>query len=298
MMAVNIIHRPDRRYMLTCRFVILWLAFMFFCLPCRGRDKVEDRLIFNDYIRHIEPFGAGAIADVIIETAHFFLGRPYAASTLEKEPEQLTVNLREFDCTTFVETVLALSRTVKNSAHPTFEDFCETLQQIRYRNGLVNDYTGRLHYFTDWIYENEKNGFVRDVTKEAGGRPYKPDLDFMSSHPDRYSQLTSNSGFMGILREKEREISERNGYSIIPETEIKAHEHAVKEGDIICFVTDIKGLDVTHAGFAYRHAGQLTFIHASSSAKKILIHPQPVRKYVEQSRHTKGLMIVRPQDIK
>ncbi|MDR1224345.1 MAG: DUF1460 domain-containing protein [Tannerella sp.] len=282
--------------MLNVRFVILWLAFMLLCLPCRGRHRVEDRLIFDEYVSHIEPFGAGAIADVIIETARFFLDRPYVASTLEKEPEQLTVNLREFDCTTFVETVLALSHTVKSSAHPAFEDFCEKLQQIRYRNGIVSDYTGRLHYFTDWIYENEKSGFVRDVTKEAGGKPYKPDLDFMSSHPERYRQLKSNSGFAGILRKKEREISERNVYSILPEAEIKAGEDAVKEGDIVCFVTDIKGLDVSHVGFIHRHAGQLTFIHASSSAKKVIINPQPVREYVGQSPHTKGLMIVRPQD--
>ncbi len=284
--------------MLKFRFVILLPAFMLFCSPCRAGHTTEDRLIFDDYIRHMEPFRSDVIADLVIETARFFLGRPYVASTLEKEPEQLVVNLREFDCTTFVETVLALSYTVGSSEHPTFEDFRETLQQIRYRNGIINDYTDRLHYFTDWIYENGKNGFVDDVTKEAGGKPYSPELGFMSSHPDRYRQLKSNTGFIAKLRKKEHEISERSGYSVIPGARINACEDVVKDGDIVCFVTDIKGLDVTHVGFIYRQAGQLTFIHASSLAKKVIINPQPVRKYVEQSQHTKGLMIIRPQNIK
>lgn len=52
---------------------------------------------------------------------------------------------------------------------------------------------------------------------------------------------------------------------------------------------------MTHVGFIYRHAGQCTFIHASSSVKKVIINPQPIRKYVEQSRHTKGIMVIRPQ---
>ncbi|MDR0742889.1 MAG: DUF1460 domain-containing protein [Tannerella sp.] len=237
------------------------------------------------------------MTDIVIETARFFLDRPYVASTLEKEPEQLIVNLREFDCTTFVETVLALSYTVRKSESPAFEDFCELLRQIRYRSGLINDYTDRLHYFTDWIYENEKKGFVYDVTKKAGGKSYRPDLDFISSHPDRYPQLKSNSGFAGILRRKEREISERRSYSMIAGSEIAAGKDVLQNGDIVCFVTDIKGLDVTHVGFIYFCAGQMTFIHASSSAKKVIINPHSVREYVEQSRHTKGIMVVRPFDL-
>ena len=205
------------------------------------------------------------------------------------------MNLGEYDCTTFVETVLALSFTVGKSENPTFDDFCEQLRLIRYRDGIINGYTDRLHYFTDWIYENEKDGFVYDVTKKAGGKPYRLDLSFMSSHPERYLQLKSNPGFTEILRQKEFEISERNGYSIIAGTEIKAGENAFRNGDIVCFVTDIEGLDVTHVGLMYRHAGQWTFIHASSSVRKVIINPQPIRKYVEQSRHTKGIMVIRPQ---
>lgn len=52
-------------------------------------------------------------------------GLPYKSGTLEKNyvgrsgcgQEQLIVNTREFDCTTFVETVLALARTAERGKH-------------------------------------------------------------------------------------------------------------------------------------------------------------------------------------
>ena len=44
----------------------------------------------------------------------------------------------------------------------------------------------------------------------------------------------------------------------------------VKSGDMVCLVTTIKGLDVSHVGFALHKDGILTFIHASLTAKKVV----------------------------
>ena len=257
----------------------------------------EDELIFDDYISQIKESEHGQMADVIIKTARFFLGKPYTASTLEFEPEGLVINLREFDCTTFVESVLALSITVEKYDYPTFDDFCTQLQYIRYRKGTINDYTSRLHYFSDWIYENETFGFVKDITKEVGGEPYKPELSFISSHPDSYKQLKSNPEYAEIIQRKEQEISKRDIYTFIPEAKINSCKKEIKDGDIICFVTDIKGLDVSHVGFAYHNSGELTFIHASTSAKKVIINPQPLLSYVKNNRRNTGIIVVRPTGI-
>lgn len=72
----------------------------------------EDRAIFDRYCTQMEPKKSLPLDELMIHTALFFRGTPYVASTLEKEPEGLVVNLRELDCTTFAETVLALSRTL------------------------------------------------------------------------------------------------------------------------------------------------------------------------------------------
>ena len=74
-------------------------------------------------------------------------GLPYVAKTLEvNREERLVVNLRQLDCTTYVETVMALALCMKQKAH-TFQAFCRNLQRLRYEDGKVA-YTHRLHYFT------------------------------------------------------------------------------------------------------------------------------------------------------
>ena len=73
--------------------------------------------------------------DLVLFFARKFLGIPYVASTLENNTdEQLVINLRQLDCTTFVENVLTLTLCTKNG-QTTFDDFCNQLRKIRYRNG-------------------------------------------------------------------------------------------------------------------------------------------------------------------
>ncbi|MDR2914881.1 MAG: DUF1460 domain-containing protein [Tannerella sp.] len=253
-----------------------------------------DRIIFDNYVTYIEPFKHNPISELVIETARFFLNKPYVASTLEFEPEGLVVNLREFDCTTFVETVLALSYIVKMHDDPAFEDFCKQLQYMRYRRGVINNYMDRLHYFSDWIYENENRGFVKDITGAIGGEPYRFDLYYISSHPDNYNQIKSHPEYVEVIRRKENEISERNLYSCILKTKMTSGEKEMRDGDIVCFVTDIEGLDVSHVGFIYHENEEITFIHASTSAKKVIINPQTLSVYIGKSKRNAGLMVVRP----
>jgi len=215
------------------------------------------------------------------------------AATLEKEPEHLVINLRELDCTTLVENVIALARTLKG-ATPSFEVFCTELQQIRYRENVINNYTDRLHYFTDWIFENSRKNLVRDETKAIGGQSYHLNLSFMSTHPDSYMQLKSNPNFIPIFAQKEKEISSRDTYALISEDQIENCRAGMKSGDIVCFVTQIEGLDVSHTGFIYWQDQKLGFIHASSSAKKVIIDPLSLQDYVKGIRTTTGIMVVRP----
>ena len=85
-----------------------------------------------------------------------FLGIPYVAHTLELgDKEHLIVNLHGLDCTTFVETVVALSMCDQQNKR-TFDDFCQNLTKIRFREGKMTDYTSRLHYFTWWAEDNER----------------------------------------------------------------------------------------------------------------------------------------------
>ncbi|MDR0757061.1 MAG: DUF1460 domain-containing protein [Tannerella sp.] len=230
--------------------------------------------------------------DLIIETALCLADRPYVASTLEKEPERLIVNLRELDCTTFVETVVAMALAMKDTV-PSFDTFCLYLQTLRYRNGVINDYTDRLHYFTDWIFENSRKGFVRDMTQALGGEPLSLKLSFMSTHPDSYRQLKSQPGRIWTMREKEKEISLRDGYAMIPSERIHDCAEGMKSGDIVCFVTNIEGLDVSHVGFVYRQDGVLRLVHASLAGRKVMIDERPLPVFAAAARSAVGVIIVR-----
>ncbi|KAA6311079.1 hypothetical protein EZS27_037728, partial [termite gut metagenome] len=92
----------------------------------------------------------------VLKNGLAFVGIPYAAHTLEGgEEETLVINLHQVDCTTFVEYVLAMSLYPPPQGEAMREEvFSENLRQIRYRDGKINGYTSRLHYFSDWINDN------------------------------------------------------------------------------------------------------------------------------------------------
>ena len=77
---------------------------------------------------------------------------------------KLIVNFTQFDCFTFLETVLALAHCfVVGRISP--REFRRKLKFIRYRQGIIAGYSSRLHYFTDWLRDNEQKKIVRRYFK-------------------------------------------------------------------------------------------------------------------------------------
>lgn len=253
----------------------------------------SDKGIFELYLNSV-PTVDKLCSDILMdETAKFFLGVPYVGKTLEYEPERLIVNLREMDCMTFVENVLALAE-ASASGTPSWQAYLEKLQQIRYRDGKIEDYTSRLHYTSDWIYENEKKGLIADITKEIGGVPLAMDVSFVSTHPESYMQLQSHPEYIAVMAKKEKEINSRQ-YYYIPKEEIDKREAQIRTGDIVCFVTSIKGLDISHVGIVHKEGDKMTFIHASSGKKRVIINEESLQDYVLGIKKSKGIMVLRPQ---
>ena len=253
----------------------------------------SDKGIFESYLNSVQTVDKLCSDILMDETAKFFLGVPYVGKTLEYEPERLIVNLREMDCMTFVENVLALAE-ASASGTPSWQTYLEKLQQIRYRDGKIEDYTSRLHYTSDWIYENEKKGLIADITKEIGGVPLAMDVSFVSTHPESYMQLQSHPEYIAVMAKKEKEINSRQ-YYYIPKEEIDKREAQIRTGDIVCFVTSIKGLDISHVGIVDKEGDKMTFIHASSGKKRVIINEESLQDYVLGIKKSKGIMVLRPQ---
>jgi len=229
---------------------------------------------------------------LMVKTGTFFKETPYVAHTLETEPEQLVVNLREMDCTTFAENCLAISRTIK-SKNPGFDKFTQELQKIRYRNGKIEGYPSRIHYFSDWIYTNDKKGLVKDVSNEIAKTEYDLNVKFMSTHPDRYKQLKNNTEFVNKLAKQEKEISSRTMY-YIPEGKIAEVEDKLQDGDIAGITTNIGGLDISHVVLLVRKEGKIHILHASSAAEKVIVSENTLEEYLLNSKPATGIMVARP----
>jgi len=257
--------------------------------------------VSSDWNRDLEILGKflqstprSAVDSSMVHAALFFLNTPYVANTLDTlDTEDLIINFREMDCMTFVETCLALSRMLQYS-NPDMDSFERELRLIRYRNGVLNDYVSRLHYTSDWIFDNVKKGVVEDITYALGGQKFKPNVSFMSENYMKYKHLKDNPEAVKEIETIESEINKRGSYYFLPKQRIEAHQSSIKSGDIICFTTSVPGLDISHFGIAYRFKGQLTFIHASSTAKKVIINPESLVDYCNKINSNTGIIVLHP----
>jgi hypothetical protein len=221
------------------------------------------------------------------------MGAPYVAGMLDaSEDETLIADLTAFDCVLYVENVLALARGIA-TGDTTFDGYRRQVESLRYRSGEMSGYCSRLHYFTEWIHDNEQRGMVEDVTQEAGGVPYAKEIDFMSTHRDSYPRMASDETYACIV-DMERALRGHELY-YIPKAEIANHYDSLRPGDIIATATHIDGLDVTHTGFVYRtDDGRTAFLNASLSGE-VLIAPD-LASYVQGVRAQTGIIVARPVD--
>lgn len=234
-----------------------------------------------------------SINNLMIKIGNEFLGMPYVAYTLEKnENERLVVNLSEFDCTTFAENCLALARTLKNPIC-TYDTFKRELSKIRYRNGELIDYTSRLHYFSDWIYDNEKKKIVSNISCELGNFSFDNHVNFMSQHTDSYKLLKNNTNFITKIQNLEKEISARKS-CYIPKNELKKYESLIQDGDILGITTNIKGLDITHVVLAVYENEELHILHASSKHMKVVVSTETLAEYLANRNDATGIIVARP----
>lgn len=253
----------------------------------------EDSIIAMNIIRELEEekkLDAGALT---LKVATYFLDVPYVAHTLETGAEEkMIINLREMDCTTLVENSLALARTIQHK-NPSFERFAKELELIRYRDGIRDGYPSRLHYFSDWIFDNDRKKTVSDMSREIAHILYPNRVNFMSKHPDSYKVLSENPELVEIISAQEDSISFRMNW-YIPKDKVPDCESRFKDGDIVAITTHIDGLDVSHVGLISKEGQKVKMLHASSREKKVVITGGTLSDYLFANKSNSGVMIARP----
>ena len=264
----------------------------------------EDWAVFEQKVRWAAGEGLDTLPlpAAVAAIGRSFVGTAYVPRTLEVEgPERLVINFRGLDCVTFVENAFALARFVRAGGVDLLADrpdaeaaYGRLLAELRYRNGIIDGYPSRLHYFSDWVADNARRGLVQDLTASLGGERDGEPIDFMSTHPDAYRQLADPAN-LAAVRATEIQLDAR-GRTFIPEDRIAETAAGIRDGDIIAATSTVTGLDVAHTGLALWVDGTLRLLHAPLVGDSVEISTVSLAERILSIEGQDGIIVARPVD--
>ncbi len=270
-------------------------------------DVYGDSAVICSWLKDAEGV---ADKDLVLFFFKKMLGRPYVAHTLENNArEKLVVNVRDLDCTTSTENIMALSICRKTN-RLTFSDFCDVLMNIRYENPYGGEdheprvaYSHRNHYFTGWANSNIAQGFFEEIIGPAKifSGTQRVYVDYMTAHPQYYKMINETPTTADSIKAMEKKLSDpkHNTYKFIPKENLKntntdEFRQWIHEGDIVVILTNKAGLDTQHITMA--HWGddkQLHIMHASSLRKKVVFEPLTLYQYLMNQKTATGVRILK-----
>jgi hypothetical protein len=244
------------------------------------------------------PIGAQQIEyNRILSNALQFVGTPYEAHTLEVgDTEELIYGTDALDCMTFVETAMAMAMCSQQGDEMSEAEFAANLQKIRYRDGVIDGYTSRLHYATDWVDNNVKKGIIEDVTAVNSPFEIPVFVNYMTEHALDYKHLKDSPANVAAMKAIEQRLSKEKVHYLPIEEIPQTGKAWIKNGDIILITTDIPGLDCSHFGIAIYIRGNLHLLDASSSAEKVQVEQLVLNRYLLRNKHNTGIRVVRLRD--
>jgi hypothetical protein len=240
------------------------------------------------------------IGAAIARLGETFVGTTYTPGTLEAPgPERVVINLREFDCVTFIENMLAMTRFIRQDGTALLADrpaaearYARYLEEIRYRGGRLDGYPSRLHYFSEWLSDNSARGRLRLLAGELGGVEDAEPLSFMSAHPSAYRQM-ADPGVPEAIRAMEQRLNAEPARWHIPENRIAEVADRIQDGDLIAATSTLPGLDVAHTGIALWQGDRLHLLHAPLVGKSVEISVLPLAERIVELKTQDGIMVAR-----
>lgn len=264
--------------------ILRLLLITLFLVPL-GQAQAHSKFEINQLISRTQNLST---PQKIQQISEFFLGDhtstgPLGEGKKGKFDRDPLFSFKVFDCTTYVETVMALSKS------PDLKSFVKNILDIRYRDGIISH--RRRNHFTslDWIPNNYK--ILNDVTASIGPVEYATAIiDKKSWYQKKGPQdikrpdLTGQK-FRDLLKEfknlgKDYKPQKASIPYITLKTLFKNPQliKSIPHGSIINIVrpnwdlTDSIGthLNVSHQGIAIWNYGKLYYRHASSFPHKIV----------------------------
>lgn len=208
--------------------------------------------------------GGESFSEQIDRVSAAFSGKPYVVGPLPayEESEKLCVDFEAFDCVTYIETVLSICGSESE------EGFLKRLADIRYAADNVG-WLERNHYLTDWIINNEKKGYVKNITPLQGSCVLTRTLSALENYPAKQQKLCFlNIDCIGSFRGN------------------------IETGDIVCFGTERENLDFAHVGFLIAGVEGLRVRHSAKSQKRVC--EESLEDFFDRFGGSPGVVIVRP----
>jgi hypothetical protein len=236
-----------------------------------------------------ERFGA-----YLARTAFLQQGAGYDSVQPPTTLETLRVELSRFECVTFIESSLAVARCGFRK-EPTESCFERELVASRYRGGALSDYASRLHYFDDWIDDNEARKRLENLTPALGGEPLTRSYFHISSRVLPRSNVSKDS-LAALTREvaaTESRLS-RTPHMVLSRDRATRVLDQLEDGDLVAFVRERTGLLIHHAGFIYRAGGEPRLLHASSYHGRVVLTREDVASYLLRRPERQGIIVARP----
>lgn len=257
-----------------------------------GNEKSDTTLITDILIKAVEGPRDASAQDYVLTMAMALDGTPYKEGTLEGgDDRSVRVNLQGMDCTTMVETALALAVTA-GERRSSWRDFVYNLERLRYRGGSADGFASRLHYVSDWALDNHTRGLLREVTDRVGNAHHQvKSIDWMTRHRDQYAAMRDSATYAEVKHVEEGFHGFRVSY--IKPSNVKGAR--LSDGDIVAFTSRKDGLDVGHIGIVKMVKGKPHLLHASKNAGKVTLEAKPLTDYLRLHREFTGIRIFRLQ---
>lgn len=218
------------------------------------------------------------------------LGIDYEAGLLdEPEEEELVVTLDGSDCVIYVDMSLALAMTTLQGRR-SYDVFRENLKWLRYREGEIDGYMSRLHYFSDWLLTNHDKGILELLFQDEE-LPLMDPVSFMTENRESYRHLAEDDEMLAEKKQVEAMLSERK-LRYIPQDKIPEYESQFQTGDVLAFVTTIEGLDITHTALVKMDGDRAGFYHASTTGA-VIVDPATIHEYTRDRNNVDGIVVAR-----
>ena len=234
-----------------------------------------------------ETFGA-----LTVRAAQAALGRPYADPPSGAGAEVVSLNVDAFECVSFVESSLAVARCVWLQT-PTATCFSQEIATIRYRDGRIDGFASRLHYFEDWLGDNARRGHMTLMAKDLGGEIITRHTAYLTDHPAAFPALKDPETFRRISAMEHRLSTTPT--PIVMREMIGAVEPRLLDGDIIAVTTRRSNILVRHAGLVQLGANhEVHMLHASSAHHRVTRTKETLAEYVNRRPEREGILVARP----